>query len=159
MNMVNTTYKSTEVVINKIQDLNGKTKIKFYTKISHYYDEINIRNFKFEDDPFVKNAQGISKIYQELLLSVKFLQTKPQVKNMNINHYGLFYTAKKSGDDNEVVVDKHQENENDYIIFNDFITHNHNISMKTRETVLKWRRMRSVINFYENRQTFTYRSV
>ena len=42
------------------------------------------RNFQFEEDPFSKNAQGISKINHEALL-MKFLQTKPQVKNMNIN--------------------------------------------------------------------------
>ena len=36
-----------------------------------------------DEDHFAKNAQGISKIYHELLLLLKFLQTKPQVKNMN----------------------------------------------------------------------------
>ena len=38
-----------------------------------------------DEDPFAKNAQGISKINQEVLLLMKFLQTKPHVKNMNIN--------------------------------------------------------------------------
>ena len=78
---------------------------------------------------------------------------------MIIKYYGLYYTVLKSREDNEVVADKHEDNEIDYINFNDFITLNHNISMKTRETILKWRKMRSVINFYENRQSFTYRSV
>ena len=35
--------------------------------------------------PFSKNAQGNNKIYHEVLLVMKFLQTKPEVKNMNIN--------------------------------------------------------------------------
>ena len=47
------------------------------------------RNFQSQEDPFAKNAQGISKIYHEVLLLMKFLQNKPQVKNMNINYYGL----------------------------------------------------------------------
>ena len=46
---------------------------------------MNIRNFNFEEDRFSKNAQGISKTYRKFLLSMKFLQTKQQVKNMNIN--------------------------------------------------------------------------
>ena len=32
---------------------------------------------------------GISKIYHEVLLLMKFQQTKPQGKNMNINYYDL----------------------------------------------------------------------
>ena len=39
------------------------------------------RNFQTQDqDPFSKNAHGISKIYHGVLLLMKFLQTKPQVK-------------------------------------------------------------------------------
>ena len=82
MNMVNTTYNSTEDMINKLEKLKGKTKLKFYKIISNYYDNMNI---KFDEDAFNKNAQGFSKIYHEVLKLVKFLQTKPQVKNMNIN--------------------------------------------------------------------------
>ena len=36
-------------------------------------------NIRFDDDPFAKNAEGISKIYHEVLLLMKLLQTKPQV--------------------------------------------------------------------------------
>ena len=44
------------------------------------------KNFQiYQQDLFAKNAQGISKIYLEILLLRKLLQTKPQVKNMNIN--------------------------------------------------------------------------
>ena len=39
MNRVNTTYKSTEDMINKLQSLKGKTKLKFYKNISKYYDD------------------------------------------------------------------------------------------------------------------------
>ena len=90
MKMVNTNYNSTEDMINKLQQLKGKTKLKFYKNINNYYDNMNIR---FDEDPFAKNAQSISKIYHEVLKLIKFLQTKPQVKNMNINYYDLYYTA------------------------------------------------------------------
>ena len=159
MNLVNTTYNSSKDIINKLQDLKGKRKLKFYRNINNYYDEISIRNFKFEDDPFSKNAQGISKIYHEVLLLINFSQTKPQVKNMNFKNYDLYYTVIKSRVDNEVVVDKYEDNENDFINFKDFITLDHNLSMKPRETILKWRKLRSIINFYEYRQTLIYRSV
>ena len=86
MNMINTTYNSTEDMINKLQQLKGKTKLKIYEKISNYYDNMFIR---FDEDPFAKNAQGISKIYHEVLKLIRFLQTRPQVKNMNINFYDL----------------------------------------------------------------------
>ena len=43
------------------------------------------KNFQTQhEDPFSRNAQGISKVYHEVFLLMKFLQTKPQVKNMNI---------------------------------------------------------------------------
>ena len=48
-----------------------------------------------DEDPFAKNAQSIGKIYQELLLLMKFLQTKPQVKNTKISFYDLYYTVSK----------------------------------------------------------------
>ena len=43
-------------------------------------------NIRFDEDPFAKKTQGISKVYHEVLKLIKFLQTKPQVKNMNINY-------------------------------------------------------------------------
>ena len=135
--MVNTTYNTTHEVINKLQSLKGKTKLTFHKIISKYYDEMNIRNFKFEEDPFSKNAQGISKIYHEVLLLMKFLQTEPQVKNVNINYYDLFYTVIKNRDDKEIVNDKYEDNENDYIIYEDFKTPNHYIGIKKNNEVLK----------------------
>ena len=83
--MVNTNYNSSEDMINKLQSLKGKTKLKFYKNISEYFIEMKNKNLQIHEDPFSRNAQGISKIYHEVLLSKKFLQTKPQVKIMNIN--------------------------------------------------------------------------
>ena len=97
MNTVNIYYNSTEDMINKLQKLKGKTKLKFYKHISNYYTEMKTINFQIQgQDPFVKNAQGISKIYHEVLLLMNFLQTKPQVKNMNINYFDLYYTVIKT---------------------------------------------------------------
>ena len=80
MNMVNTNYNSTEDLINFLPSLDGKTKFIFYKKLSKYYDNMNTR---FDEDTFAKNAQGISKVYHEVLMLLKILQTKPQVENMN----------------------------------------------------------------------------
>ena len=118
-------------MITKLEQLKGKTKLKFCKSIRNYYDNMNIR---FDEDPFAKNAQGISRIYHEVLKLMKFLQTKPQVKNMNINYYDLNYTVIKNRDEKEIVDDT---NENDFININDFITPNHNISIKPRETILR----------------------
>ena len=46
----------------KLQQLKGKTKLKFHQILSNYYDELNIRGFRYEGDPFFKNAHGMSKI-------------------------------------------------------------------------------------------------
>ena len=90
INMVNTTYNSSEDMINKLQELKGKTKLKFHKNISNYYIEMKHKNFQTNNqDAFAKIAKGIIKIYHEVLLLMKFLQTKSQVKNMNINYYDL----------------------------------------------------------------------
>ena len=83
MNMVNTTYKSTEDMINKLQQLKGKTKLKLYKNISNYYTELKNKKFQTQQDLFAKNDQGINKIYHAVFLLMKFLQAKPQVKNVN----------------------------------------------------------------------------
>ena len=65
-------------MINKLQQLKGKTKLNFYKNISNYYIEIKRKNFQtYQQDPFAKNAQGISKIFHEILLLMNFLQTTP----------------------------------------------------------------------------------
>ena len=63
---------------------------------------MKIRIFIIEEDPFSKSAQGISEDYHEVLLLGKFIQTKPQVKNMNITYYDFYYTVSKNRDDKEV---------------------------------------------------------
>ena len=139
--MANTNYNSTEDMINKLQELKGITKLKFYKNKSNYYDNMDIR---MHEDPFAKKAQGISKIYHEVLLLMKFPQTKLPVRNMNINYYDLYYTVIKNRDDRGIVNDK---NENDYFKVNDIIP-NHYVGNKPRETTLKYRKLRSQINHF-----------
>ena len=92
--MVNTTYNSTEDMINKLQSLKGETKLEFYQNIINYYNEMTCKRrsntFQFDEDRFAKNAQGIGNISHEVILLMKFLQTKPQFKNMNINYYDMY---------------------------------------------------------------------
>ena len=57
---------------------------------------------------------------------MKFLQTKPQIKNMIVKYYNLYYAANKNRDVKEIVND----NENDYFNSIDTITPNRNISIK-----------------------------
>ena len=136
--MANTTYNSSEDTINKLQSLKGKTKLKFYKNMSNYHIEMKNKNFQTNNqDPFAKNAQGISKIYHEVLLLMKFLQTKPQVKNMNINYHDLDYTVIIIRGENKNIDNQYENDENDYINFHHFITPNHNISIKPRDTILR----------------------
>ena len=139
MNMVLTNYISTEDVIKKLQQLKSKTNLKFYKNISNFYKERKNINFQSQEDTFSKNAQGISRIYHEVLLLRKFLQTKPQIKNMNINYYDLYYTVIRVRDENEDI-DNQYEDDN---YFNDLITPNHYIGIEPRETILKQRSLRS----------------
>ena len=64
------------------------------------------KNFQTQEDPFSKNAQGINKNYHEVLLLMEFLQTKPQVRNMNNNCYDLYNTVIKNRDEKEIVIMK-----------------------------------------------------
>ena len=138
INMVNTNYNSTEDMINKLQSLKGKTKLKFYKHISNYYTEMKNKNFQTNNqDPFAKNAQGISKIYHEVLLLMKFLQTKPEVKNKNINYYDLYYTVIKTRDENKDIDNRFENDDNDYIDINDFINPNHYIGIKKNNEILR----------------------
>ena len=130
--MVNTTYTSTEDMIIKLQSLKGKTKLKFYKNISNYFKEMKNKIFQtYQQDTFSRNAQGVSKIYHEVLLLRKFQQTKPQVKNMNSNFYDLFYTVIKVRDENKDIDNQYE------IDYNEFITPNLYVGIKPRETILK----------------------
>ena len=98
-----------------------------------------MKNKKFQtnnQDPFAKNAQGISKIYHEVLLLMKLLQTKPQVKNMNINYHDLYYTVIKTRGENKNIDNQYDNDENDYININE-INPNHHVGIKPRETILR----------------------
>ena len=95
------------------------------------------KNFQTQQDPFSKNVQGFSKVYHEVLLLMKFLQTKPQVKNMNINYYDLYYTVIKSRDENKDIDNQYENDENDYININDFIPPNHYLGIKSNNEILK----------------------
>ena len=39
--MAKTMYNSTKDMINKLQNLKGKTKLNFHKNFSNYYDEMN----------------------------------------------------------------------------------------------------------------------
>ena len=143
--MVNTKYITTEGMIDKLQQLKGKTKLKFYKNMGNYYDEMKHKNVQTQENIFAKNAQGFSKIYHEVFLLMKILQTEPQIKNMNIKYYDLYYTVIRTRDDKQIVND----DENDYINFIDFITPNHYVGIKPRETTLRYRNMRSYINHFK----------
>ena len=134
INMVNTTYNSTEDMIIKLQSLKGKTKLKFYKKISNYYIEMKNKNFQTQEDPFAKHAQGISNIYHEVLLLMKFLQTKTDIKNMNNNYYDLYYTFIRIRHENIYIDDQYENDENDYINNNDFMIPN---GIKNHNEILK----------------------
>ena len=87
-------------MIIKLQISKVRTKSNFSQNISNYYGEMIIRRqkgiFQFEEDPFSINVQGVGKIYHEVLIIMKLLQTKSQVKSMNNNYYyDLFYTVIK----------------------------------------------------------------
>ena len=56
MKMINTIYDSTEDMIKKLQEIEGKTKLNFYKNISDFYDNMNIR---MDKDPFARNAESI----------------------------------------------------------------------------------------------------
>ena len=137
MNMVNTNYNSTEDMIDKLQQLKRKTKLKFYKNISNYYTEMKNKNFQSQQNPLSKNAQSISKIYHEVLLLMKFLQTKPQIKNMNIKYFDLYYTVIRIRVEIKDIDNQYENDDIDYIHFNDFITPNHYVGIKPRETVLR----------------------
>ena len=96
------------------------------------------KNFQtHHEDPFSKNAKGISKIYHEVLLLMKFLQTKPKVKNMNINYFDLYYTVIKTGDEKKDIDNQYENDDNDYININDFIMPNYNIGIKNDNEILR----------------------
>ena len=84
MSIVITTCNSTQDMNIKLQLLKGKSKLKFYKKMNNYYDEMKYRrqngSFQFEEDSFSKDAQGISKIYHEVLLLMNFYRLNHKLR-------------------------------------------------------------------------------
>ena len=64
---------------------------------------------------------------------MKFLQTKSQVKNMNINYYDLYYTVIRIRDENMDIDNQYKNGDIDYINLNNVIP----IGIKPRETILR----------------------
>ena len=112
--------------------LKGRSKLKFYKNISGYYKEMKNKNFQSNNvDPFSKNVQGVAKIYHEVLLLMEVLQTKPDIKNMNINYHDLYYTVIKTRGENKNIDNQYEDDYHDYIDINNFnITPNHYIGRK-----------------------------
>ena len=65
---------------------------------------------------------------------MSFLQTKPEVKNMNINYHGLYYTVIKVREENKDIDNQYEIDENDYISLNAAILPNHYVGIRGRET-------------------------
>ena len=81
-------------MINKLQQLKVKTKLRFYRSINIHYDEMIYRRqigyFQFEDDPFIRIAQCIAKIMHKVCLLKKIFVTELQNKHMNFVYYNLY---------------------------------------------------------------------
>ena len=121
--------------IENLQLLKGRIKLKFYKNISDYYKEMKNKIFQSnKTDPFSKSAIGIGKIYHEVLLLMEFLQTKPDIKNMNINYTDLYYTVIKTRDENKNTDNQYEDDYHDYIDINDFLTAI-NYTTPSRETL------------------------
>ena len=65
MNMVNTRFNSTEDMINKLQQLKGKTKLKFFKNITNYYDEMKLKKFQTQEGPFRKKLKVLIKFIKK----------------------------------------------------------------------------------------------
>ena len=123
---VNIAYLLLEIVIDILQQLKRRIKLKFYKNLSEYYKEMKNKIFQS------------NKIYHEVLLLMEFLQTKPDVKNMNINYTDLYYTVIKTRYENRKIDNQYENDSHDYIDINDFIiTPNHYIGIKPHETILR----------------------
>ena len=61
---------------------------------------------------------------------MKFLQTRPRVKNMNIKYCDLLYTVIRNSDEKHI---EYNQYENDFISLNEVIIPNHYVGIKYRE--------------------------
>ena len=73
--MMNRKINIIENMLDRLQRLKAKTKLKVHRKISDRYDQMKYLGqnpiFQFQEDPFNKSAQGIAFIRQEVLLKKK----------------------------------------------------------------------------------------
>ena len=73
-----------------MQILEGKTNLRCHHNISDQNGEMKYRgqngNFQPEEDISAKIAQCLGRIFDKVILLMKFLQTNPQVKSLNANH-------------------------------------------------------------------------
>ena len=97
--MIIATYNSTEDMFIKVQELKARKKLNFCQITGNSYNEMKIRRqsgtFQFEEETFSIKAEGICKIYHEVLLLRKILQTQPQIRSKNIKFYDLYCTVIK----------------------------------------------------------------
>ena len=74
--MVITTYSSKDDMIDKLQQLKGKSKLKCHQNISKFYDEMDFirrsKTFPFEQGPSVSKVECIHEIFHTILLIMKF---------------------------------------------------------------------------------------
>ena len=68
---------------------------------------------------------------------MKFLQTKPQIKNRNMKYYDLYYTVNKTRDESKDIDNQYEDDDNEYINFNDVFTPNHYIGIKENKEILR----------------------
>ena len=110
--MAKTTYNSPQEMIKKQQGLKGKTKLKFYQKtgdfLMKWISKGNVLIFSLKKILLVRTFKVLQKFCHEVLLLVKFLQTKQHVKSMITKYYDLCYTVIKTRDDYETVNDKYE---------------------------------------------------
>ena len=78
-------------MINNLQSLNGRIKLKFYNEENDGLK--SCRYFQLENEPYSKSAQSSAKITSEALLLKKILQVRPQCKSKSVS-FDLFCTTK-----------------------------------------------------------------
>ena len=81
--MLNTMYRTMEDLVNKVQNLKCRKNLIINQDFSTYYDEMNglgKRLSPFEEDIFCKKAQVLAFTMLEVLIILKILQTKQQIK-------------------------------------------------------------------------------
>ena len=68
---------------------------------------------------------------------MNFLRTKPQVTNININYFDLYYTVIRIRDENREIDNQYENDDNDYIISTDYISPNHYVGIKKNNEILR----------------------